>query len=960
MLVPVKLFLNDQLIDKLRDDNSLVQATNVSTLPGIQKASIVMPDCHQGYGFSIGGVAAFDMEEGIISPGGVGFDINCLPGTARILTEQGYHKSIKDFEQDFIEVKTSNEEYSLKSLKTIQSLTSFDVENKVLLNKPPTFFMKKNYSGELFKIKTQFGYEISVTKDHPLLTKKGMVKAEELRKNVSLAIMPFKGVGYEEVEEELLVNKEFFTKQESLELEKRGLLPLKTTNSKLPLLTKLFGYLLGDGSVYLSGKKGYVNAFGPENDLKTIQKDLEKIGFSAKIYSRTRDHKIPTKYGEVNFSSTNYELHAPSKSLAKLFFALGYPQGNKTITPFLIPSWLMKSPLWIKRLFLSGFFGAELSAPRTHTKTGFVCPTISINKNTVQLDNVREYAIQLMLLLEEFGVNTHKLLIRKDYKNQYGLTHRLKIQISSEETNLLKLWEQIGFSYNEKRTRLSEIAILYIKEKKRITALRLKTARRVKELKKKGLTLKEVQKLLESKITNKRFLERHYYEQAGQRIPLNFYSFKDYVVIKEEELRMNGCFYDEIESISKEFFEGLVYDFNISETHSFVADNVVVSNCGVRVLKTPFTKDQVIEKMSSLLDELFVQCPVGVGKEAKIRISDEEYEAVLNDGVKWAVTSGYGTEDDLLHCEANGRIEHADSTKVSPRARKRGRRQLGTVGAGNHFIEIQEVTEVFDEKIADVYGLKKDQIVVMIHCGSRGLGHQVCTDYIRRLEDEQPEIVDTLKDKNLIYAPLSSQLAKDYFGAMSAAANYAFVNRHILGHFVRKSFSKVFGREFEKDIITLYDVAHNIAKKELHVVDGVEKEVMVHRKGATRAFPPGHPELSEEFKPVGQPVLIPGSMGTSSYILAGTQKAMEVSFGSSAHGAGRVMSRFAATKNLDADKIQKSMDDRGITLKAASKRGIVEEAADAYKDVDEVIKVTCEAGIAKKVAQLKPLGVIKG
>ncbi len=384
-------------------------------------------------------------------------------------------------------------------------------------------------------------------------------------------------------------------------------------------------------------------------------------------------------------------------------------------------------------------------------------------------------------------------------------------------------------------------------------------------------------------------------------------------------------------------------------------------NCGVRLLATPLTLDEVRPRITELLERLFENCPVGVGSEAKIRVTDEEYGALLRDGARWAVEHGYGNEDDLAHCESNGCIPGADPDKTTKRAQGRGRKQLGTVGAGNHFIEVQYVEQVYEEEIAKAYRLTgTGQVVVMIHCGSRGFGHQVCTDYIRRMEEEQPGIVAALPDKNLIYAPLGSRLADEYFAGMNAAANYAFANRHILGHFVRKSFEEVFGKEVSERIVTVYDICHNIAKKETHLVDGKRKEVMLHRKGATRAFPPGFEELPKEYRPFGQPVLIPGSMGTSSYVLHGTETAMKESFGSTAHGAGRMMSRFQANKEFTSDGIRSDLDKKRISIKAASYKGITEEAPGAYKDVDEVIKVCHDAGLAKRVARMVPIGVIKG
>ncbi len=958
MKVPLKIFASEKLMEQLKKDKSIQQGMNVATLPGIKGMSIMMPDAHQGYGFSIGGVAALDINEGCISPGGIGFDINCLTRDSKVLSEHGYFKPIQDFEQNFTEVENAHPEYSLKSMKNTQSLVSFDHQQKCFSSKRAHYFMKRKHSGSVMQIKTKLGCTIHVTEEHPILTKEGMIEAGKLYRGQSVAAHPFAGVEYEEItEDKILIDETAFTKQEKDELRKRNLLQLNLKHPKLPIITKLFGYLLGDGSVYFSGKKGYVNAYGPKEDLKEIQKDLAELGFSAKIYSRNRNHKIHTKYGEVRFSNTTHELHTPSKSLARLFFELEYPKGNKTTTPFLVPEWIMNSPLWMKRLFLSGLFGAELTSPKTITKTGFSCPVLSMNKNRSVIESGREFAIQIMTLLEEFDVDTLELLHREDYFNKHGPTDRLKLSIKSEENNLLKLWSNIGFSYNKKRHLLSQIAILYIKEKKLLAKKRTKVAAKTKELKKKGITLKEAQKLLGSPITNKRFIERHYYENAGQRITLSFPSFKEFIEFKTKELEEHGCLFDKIESISKENYEDFVYDFNIPETHNFIADNIVVSNCGVRLLKTNLNKEEVYNKIKDLLENIFNQIPAGVGGKSKLRLDDDQLKAVLETGVKWCVDNGHGTEDDMEHCESNGQLEGAHASKVSTKAKSRGRAQLGTLGAGNHFLEIQYVDEIYDEEIAKQFGIEKDSITIMIHCGSRGLGHQVCSDYLRKMEDTYPDIMKSLPEKDLIYAPAGSELAKDYFAGMASAANFAWANRHIIGNEVRKAVKKTFP---DSDLKTIYDVAHNIAKIEEHEYEGEKFKAYVHRKGATRAFPPGHPDIPKAYQETGQPIFIPGSMGTASYILVGTEKGMKESFGSTAHGAGRVMSRHEATSKFRGEEIKRQLKHKNIYVKAASWKGISEEAPQAYKDVDEVVKVSHEAGLGKLVARLRPIGVVKG
>jgi tRNA-splicing ligase RtcB (3'-phosphate/5'-hydroxy nucleic acid ligase) len=381
-------------------------------------------------------------------------------------------------------------------------------------------------------------------------------------------------------------------------------------------------------------------------------------------------------------------------------------------------------------------------------------------------------------------------------------------------------------------------------------------------------------------------------------------------------------------------------------------------NCGVRLLATSLTINDVEPKIKDLLEKLFISVPSGVGSESKIRLSDTELDEVLNTGVDFAIKKGFGNEDDKLMCEELGRMQKADATKVSPRAKKRGRKQLGTLGAGNHFLEIQVVDEIKDKETAKVFGItQKGQILIMIHCGSRGLGHQVCSDYLRRMEDSNPELMAKLPEKDLIYAPAESKLAQDYFAAMSASANFAWANRHIIAHYVRETFKELFK---SAEIKTVYDVAHNIAKEEEYEIDGELREVWTHRKGATRAFGPNHKELPEKYQNTGQPILLPGSMGTSSYILVGSEKAEEETFSSTAHGAGRVMSRFAAKKKYDAQEVKQELELRKIYIKAASLKGISEEAPGVYKDVDEVVRVSHEAGIGNIVAKVIPLGVIKG
>jgi len=410
------------------------------------------------------------------------------------------------------------------------------------------------------------------------------------------------------------------------------------------------------------------------------------------------------------------------------------------------------------------------------------------------------------------------------------------------------------------------------------------------------------------------------------------------------------------------------YGFSIGGVAAFSVDDGVISpggvgydiNCGVRLIRTDLKREDFDKKKVDLLNEVVKNVPAGLGKNAKLKFSRDELSEVMSKGVRWAFDNGYAWKDDALRIEENGCMKSADISNVSDNAFKRGMPQIGSLGSGNHFLEIQSVDEIFDADTAKVFGFTEPgQVVVMVHSGSRGLGHQVASDYLRLMEKKYG--IAGLPDRELINAPFSSDMGQQYYSAMSAAANYAWVNRQMMAHWVRESFAKVFdsdAKDLGMDIV--YDVAHNIAKRETHTVDGKKMDVVVHRKGATRSFAPGRVEVPEIYRAVGQPVLIPGSMGTSSYILAGTEKAMEISFGSTAHGAGRVMSRFAAIKKFRGETVKKELEAKGISVRAASWKGISEEAPGVYKDVDEVVRVSDAVGIGKLVAKVRPMGVLKG
>jgi len=405
------------------------------------------------------------------------------------------------------------------------------------------------------------------------------------------------------------------------------------------------------------------------------------------------------------------------------------------------------------------------------------------------------------------------------------------------------------------------------------------------------------------------------------------------------------------------------YGFPIGGVAAFDMEKGIISpggvgydiNCSVRLLKTNLKKEDILEKQKQVVEGLFRKIPSGVGRGSKFQITRNELNKLLEQGAKYVVEKGYGVKEDYLHMEEEGCIKGANASKVSERAIKRGIGQLGTLGAGNHFLEVQYVDEIFDEEIAKVFGLKKGQVTIMVHCGSRGLGHQVASDYIKKMEDKYG--FKNLPDRELINAPIKSQLGKDYYAGMACAANFAFANKQIITHWIREEMKYLFPK-IKIDVI--YDVCHNIAKFEKHIIDGEEREICIHRKGATRSFGPGRKEIPERYRKIGQPVIIPGSMGTASYLLVGTKKAEELTFGSTVHGAGRVSSRSKALRNISGEEVKKRLGDEGIEVKSGSWKALAAEAPEVYKDIDEVIRVVDEIGINKKVARVKPLAVIKG
>ncbi|MBI5056831.1 MAG: RtcB family protein [Nitrospirae bacterium] len=411
------------------------------------------------------------------------------------------------------------------------------------------------------------------------------------------------------------------------------------------------------------------------------------------------------------------------------------------------------------------------------------------------------------------------------------------------------------------------------------------------------------------------------------------------------------------------------YGFTIGGVAAFDLKEGIISpggvgydiNCGVRLLRTNLAREEVAPKIKELIEGFYRDIPTGVGSKGKLRLNSEEHRKVLLQGARWVVEQGFGEKEDLIHAESGGCIDGADPGLISDKAYERGRSQLGTLGSGNHFTEIQYVDEIYDEKIANALGLFKTQITVMIHTGSRGFGHQVCTDFLEVMQRSAAKYKIELPDRELACAPFDSPEARDYLASMRAAANFAWANRQFIMYWVKESFMNVFGTGPKMIGMSLiYDVAHNIAKVEEHIVNGQKRKLVIHRKGATRAFPPGHPELPDAYKHIGQPVIIPGDMGRASYVLIGTERGMAEAFGSTCHGAGRLMSRHQAIRRAKGRSIRREMEDMGIVVRSAGRETLAEEMPEAYKNVSNVVDVVHNAGLSKKVARLRPLGVIKG
>ncbi|MEK6934823.1 MAG: RtcB family protein [Nanoarchaeota archaeon] len=963
MLVPGRIIASKKLIEEM-DEKVYEQTSNIAHLPGIINYSLCHSDGHWGYGFPIGGVAAVDLNEGVISPGGVGFDINCLDGNTKIRTEYGYYKKIKDFEK---EISTS--------------LKSIEFEDNKLIETKPILFMKKPADTKVYEITTKSGDKIKATADHPFYTKKGMKLLEKLTPNDQIAVNPFEGIEYEQTSDEIIIDEKDIIKivgnRKKLinTLREKNLLPLKYNSPHLPILTKLVGFLTGDGwlGYYFNKKRNQdvwaFKAIGKKEDLEEIKRDIEKIGFSS---SNLRTYICKSNVKELDGSIRKIEgesiqFSVTSQSLAILLHALGVPQGNKSRKNSNLPLWLKKSPLWIKRLYLASLFGAELSKPTQNKKNKhyFIEPTISQNKIKTFESNLRNFLIDISKLLEEFGIKSNKIYKLKGVINkQNEETIKLSLKISSEIKNLIRLWKKVGYEYSTEKRQLSMLALQYLQRKVFTLNLNKQIVEEALILKEKGINYSRILEHASEKGASVSMVSGKLYRPSENfRITKDFPSFNEFIL--KYGLKENADFsWDEIHSIKETEHNNLVYDFTINHhDHNFIANSFVVSNCGMKLIKTNITLEEFKPKVKELTDHLFKTVPAGVGSKGFLKINQSQFKEIMQTGIKWCIENGYGWKQDIERTEDSGTLKNTDPEKVSQKAISRGINQLGTLGSGNHYLEMQVslADNIFDEKIAKKLGIEKNRIMIMVHCGSRGFGHGIASDYLRVFDQAMRKYNIKVPDRELSCAPFQSQEGQDYFQAMNCAGNMAFANRQVILHRIREGFSKVFNKSAEElEIELIQDNTHNLARiQKLRTKDGTKK-LLVHLKGSTRSLGPDHEDLSNFYKDIGSGICLGGSMETGSYFLVGTKKSEETTFGTTAHGSGRTMSRSQAKRQVRGDKLQRDMEKRGIYVRGVSMAGLAEEAGLAYKNIDAVIDSISKAGISKPVVKLKPLANVKG
>jgi len=789
------VFADEAILPDLKEDRSLEQVANVATLPGIVGHSLAMPDIHWGYGFPIGGVAAFDPERGgVVSPGGVGYDINCLHGDTPILHAHGYTRPIRQVVAE----------------RLGGPVVLLDPDAGALAAADVVAGLAQAPSRPVFELETDSGRTIVATEDHPFFTPDGMRDAGTLGVGDQVATVAFEGVPY--------------APPASAEVAPDATAPdgrpLTFDHPALPELLAVAGAALGAG---------------------------------------------------------------------------GSNAGRREL-----PGWIERAPRWQQRLLLSSLCDAALDAPCPLRGGRFAPPELRLGDARLARGVAR--------LLAGFGVDC-------------AVRGGGRVVVDDDPESLIALWTRVGWARATARGARGLVAAAYLR-------------------------LARAPSLVGT---------------GGRGRPEGpAPSFEVWRVEATRGLGDSGAVWERVVAVRPRADVERVYDITVDHpAHDFVANGFVVHNCGVRLLTADVDWEEAERKVRPLTEGLFRAIPAGVGSRRKdLQLGDADLDGLMADGLGWAVAKGLASEHDRLHVEEEGRIAGAEPGFVSERARKRGGAQVGTLGSGNHFAEVGVVEEVYDAESAAAFGLRLGQVTLMIHSGSRGLGHQVCTESLGVMLRAAQRYRIPLVDRQLCCAPIESEEAVRYLGAMAAAANFAFVNRQVMAHWAREVFADVLGAE----LTTVYDVCHNIAKWESHAVEGAgdaERRLLVHRKGATRALPRGHPLLPPSYREIGQPVIIPGDMGRYSYVLKGAAGSRR-SFGSACHGAGRLLSRSEAKRRYGRQDITAQLAAKGIIVIGASKATVVEEVPEAYKDVAEVVHVVHDGGLAEQVARIRPVGCVKG
>jgi len=962
MRVPGRIYASPELMESQKVDEAVEQVRNVAHLPGIVGYSLAMPDFHWGYGFPIGGVAAFDEDEGVVSPGGVGFDINCLIGSTPVLFPEGYTRPIRDL----VERRISSD------------VVLFDRKRRLISSSRVVAGVARAPRSPVWELLTRSGRTIVATEDHPFLTPFGMRKVGTLIPGSRIASLPFEGIPYEPPTDETIVGeREILRAAARIGKDDRGLgltqalahlhplLPLTYSHAALPVLLKVAGYVLGDGSIHFDHGcgKGHVSVNGQKRDMERMRRDLRPWVPVSRVYSRHRKHSIPTLHGLVRTESTEHFVHINSTGFALLLSALGIPVGPKATQDWELPPFLEKAPVWQQRLFLAGFFGAELSTPKAFKKTNynFYCPTLVAVKRKGFVESGVWFLGGIARMLKRMGVDCLTISRRDEQMNPDGRRSiRLRLIISDRTENLIHLWGNVGFEYNEKRSRLAREAVGYLRQKAAFVATRDLLCRRILKIRaSSGWGAKKILAAVAGvdAPVNLRFVQRTIYEPRER----TFRATQDFPTLGQwrREWVKGGLVWEEILAKTPRPDVRRVYDITVGRrSHTFVANGFVVHNCGVRLIRTGLDRSDVQPRIRDLVANIFRAIPAGVGSDGAIPTPKEgDALAIVTQGAKWAVDHGYGTPDDLEHIEDGGLYPGADPKAVSDRAFKRGMPQVGTLGSGNHFLEIQVVDRIYRKDVAQHFALKEGTVCFSIHSGSRGFGYQVCEDNLKAMIRASEHYGIALPDRQLCSAPLGSPEGRQYLSAMACAANFAWVNRQVMTALTRRVFARTLGVSEESlGARLIYDVCHNIAKMEEHG----GRRLCVHRKGATRAFGPGHPLLPAAFRELGQPTFIPGDMGRASFLLVGKEGSMKETFGSTCHGAGRAHSRTAMKKMMQGRNLFRELEGRGVIVMAHGRDSVAEEMPEAYKDASLVVDVMEQAGITDKVARLIPIGCIKG